>query len=429
MSDPTPNPPRRVHPALPGLAALAGATVLSQFIRAANGVIAPDLMRDFGFGPEAMGVLTGVFFAAFAVMQLPVGMSFDRFGVRRTIAAMMIVSVAGALVFAWAEALTGLVVGRTLMGLGLAGTLMAGFQVAARWFPQERFGRVAARYASVSALGNTLATAPFAAAVVTVGWRATFVAAAIGLGIAALCVGRWVRDSPVTVPRPRESLGQILGGVREAFGLPGFWPVATLSFTVLGVSLSVTALWAGPYLADVHGLDTVERGYVLMAVTSTAIAGTMFWGTLERWVDSRKRIAAMGGCTNVISLTLLTLWPSPSLPVATGLLVLFAFTASYGVGLTAHGRTLYPDRLMGRGMTAINFIMVVGIAAMQSATGVLIGLFGRSETGAAPEIAYRAVFLFLGLVTVGALLIYRRSPDSRVRATAAPAATQLKASG
>jgi multidrug efflux pump subunit AcrA (membrane-fusion protein) len=68
------------------LAALALATALSQFHRAALGVVGPELAADLGGGPGLLGAANAAFFLAIALAQVPVGLALDRIGPRRTVA-------------------------------------------------------------------------------------------------------------------------------------------------------------------------------------------------------------------------------------------------------------------------------------------------------------------------------------------------------
>jgi sugar phosphate permease len=55
---------------------------LSNFFRAANAVIAGDLMRDLGLSAADLGMMTSLFYAGFAAVQLPLGVALDRIGPR-----------------------------------------------------------------------------------------------------------------------------------------------------------------------------------------------------------------------------------------------------------------------------------------------------------------------------------------------------------
>src|ERR671911_701056 len=81
--------------------AVAGALlVIAQLHRAGGGVISSELNRTFGLGGAEIGVVIGIMSLASALAQLPMGLAFDRFGTRRTAAALALVALAGTLVFA-----------------------------------------------------------------------------------------------------------------------------------------------------------------------------------------------------------------------------------------------------------------------------------------------------------------------------------------
>ena len=73
---------------------------MSYLFRAVNQVIAPDLIADFDLGPGQLGRLTAAYLLGFTVFQLPLGLLLDRFGPRRVQAGLLLVSAAGAALFA-----------------------------------------------------------------------------------------------------------------------------------------------------------------------------------------------------------------------------------------------------------------------------------------------------------------------------------------
>ena len=94
--------------------------VLSQFYRAFLAVIAADLSRDLALGPAALGNLSAIWFATFALAQFPVGIALDRIGPRRTMAGLFLVAVAGAVLFSLATSFSTAAFAMSLIGIGLS---------------------------------------------------------------------------------------------------------------------------------------------------------------------------------------------------------------------------------------------------------------------------------------------------------------------
>ena len=389
------------------LAVLSAAFMASQFFRVSNAVIAPELMRTLSISSEAMGVITGTFFLAFGIMQIPTGMLLDRFGPRRTMSGLFVVAAAGSAVFATAGGVVGLAIGRALIGIGCAAGLMGMLVAIARWYPPERFARLSATAFVIGGAGVLFATTPLAAAAGAIGWRGAFWAmAAITLGFAAMLFAM-VRDAPPgqEVESARETFGEMLGGVRAVCANRQLWHVCAIQFVNYGSIIAIVGLWAGPYLNDVHGLQGVLRGNVLFVINFVMLAAVIGYGFLERKLRSRKRAIAGGSVASAAILLVLAFLPAIGPWPAVGLLVAFAATSAHVMLNHAHARAVLPDHLVGRGLTLQNVAVFFGVAAMQSATGFIVGRF--TEVGeAAPEIAYRSVFGFLALMIVVSLALY-----------------------
>jgi len=111
-------------------------------------------------------------------------------------------------------------------------------------------------------------------------------------------------------------------------------------------------------------------------------------------------------------LAALALLPKPPLAIAVVLLAAFCFFCAFGTVIVAQGRTLFPDRLAGRGVTTVNMAQCLGLTVRPALVGYIVEAFGNSD------LAYRVAF---GALAIGLALgagVYIRSRDS---ATALPA--------
>src|SRR5690349_5782976 len=117
-----------------GFVALTVAYVLSQFYRAFLAVLAPVLNAEIGATTDDLAFATGVWLAAFAALQLPVGYALDYFGPRRTSCGLVLAAL-GAAVFALAQGPTAVTVAMALIGAGCAPALMVSLYIFARIYP------------------------------------------------------------------------------------------------------------------------------------------------------------------------------------------------------------------------------------------------------------------------------------------------------
>ncbi len=395
--------------------ALCAAYFISQFYRTSIAVIAPDLARDLALSPEALGTVTGAFFLAFGATQIPLGIMLDRFGPRYTMAGLLLAAVAGSLVFAAADSLAILSLGRALIGVGCAGVFMGSVVVCARWFPPDRLATAAAVVLAIGGTGNLMAATPLAYAADHMGWRGAFVAMAGLALVMAGAVFAFVRDAPPDHPfhqRRRETLRDTLRGMREVLGNPRLPYIALMAFVAYSTMATVLTLWAGPYLADVHGLDGIARGNVLLLPSIGLIAGPLFYGPLDRLLDTRKWLVVGGALSTTAVLLALALVPQPPLWLAVLLLTMLGFIGTYSIMIMTHGRASFPERLVGRAVTIVNFANFTGVAVMQFAVGAIVGTFEATD-GAAPEAAYRLAFGFLATTLIVALVFYIQVGDAK----------------
>jgi predicted MFS family arabinose efflux permease len=395
---------------------LATAYVASHFFRASNVTIGLDLMRDLAIGPEALGALTGAFFFGFAAMQIPCGFLFDRFGPRRSVAGMLILATTGGIIFTLAPSWPILLTGRVLMGAGFGVMLIGSMVVISRWFPPDRFSTLTAMVMSIGLLGNLAATTPLAWASQAVGWRAVFGAAVVFTALAAIIVWLVVRDAPSGHPflaRTPEPPRQMLKGLMEVLRNPRLKPILALNFCNYACTFTVQGLWGGPFLREVHGLSPIEAGNVLLIAVIAYQVGILAFGPLDRLLDTRKWIATGGSLVIISILATLTLASAPPIWVPIGAIVGIGFFSASSTMVMTHGRGIIPDRLIGRGIATINTFVMLGVACMQTLSGIIVGAFEPLADGARTETAYRALFGVLAVVLIVAVAIYSRSQDVR----------------
>ena len=395
-----------------GIAALAFAYLLSQFYRSFLAVLTPALEADLGTTNADLSFGSGAFFATFALSQFVIGVSLDRFGPRRTGAALLAVGGGGgALLFAAAVSPAMIAVAMALIGIGCAPVLMASLFIFAKTFSAARFAVLTSWFVGLGSLGNVIGAAPLAAAVEASGWRMVMAGLAITTLLTALAVATLVRD-----PAPDDTAGAVgagksgFAGFRELLSLRVLWPIIPLTTLNYAAAAGIRGLWAGPYLTEVHGADALTIGEITLFMAIAMVLGSFIYGPLDTLFRTRKWVVVAGNGISLATLGFLALHPGMGLQAATWMLMLVGVSGlSYGL-MMAHARAFFPPHLLGRGVTLMNFFSIGGVGLMQFATGVVVT---EAAVQGDAAVAYQAQFGFYALMLAAALAIYLFSRDAK----------------
>jgi MFS family permease len=153
---------------------LFGANTFNYVDRTALSVAGPILAKEFGFGPEILGVIFSCFFYSYIICILPMGLLIDRLGARTVITAGMFVWSVASTLTGMVTGLAGLIGARLFLGVGESSSYPAANRIIREWAPRNERGIMVAIFNAGSTAGS--AAGIFAAALLigAFGWRASF---------------------------------------------------------------------------------------------------------------------------------------------------------------------------------------------------------------------------------------------------------------
>lgn len=381
----------------------------SYLYRAVNAVVAPNLASDIGLSASELGLLTAAYLLGFAGFQLPLGVLLDRFGPRKVQATLVCVAASGALIFSFAEGIIGLIFARTLIGVGSAGGLMAGFKAVALWVPEPRRALANACIMAVGGLGIMTATVPAEFAIQHFGWRGMFAGLAALTLVVAAVIFTLVPNQPKK-PEP-EPIGAQIKSVIGIYADRAFWRLAPLVASTAGVHIGIQTLWAGPWLRDVGGLDRSSVAEQLGLMAIGFLAGTLLSGAVADWLGRRGvgLLTVMTGFIAIymaseIAIIMEVPWAVP--------FVWFVFGMVGQAGILAYPwlASYFGAHLAGRANTAMNLLVFSTAFISQSAIGFVIDLWPQTADGGYAREGYQAgfgIFLLLQIVALIWFLLNR----------------------
>ena len=363
---------------------------LAYLFRTINAAISPALASDFGLDAAETGLLASIYFLVFGLTQIPIGVLLDRLGPRRVQGVLLVIAAGGATLFGTASSFPELLVARAMIGLGVAGSLMAGLKAIVTWFPRERVALANGWMIMLGSLGAVTATAPTDWLLNYLGWRSLFEILTIGTvtvgGLIYMVVPERIADSEIaTSARKPLTLWSI-------YSDPRFLRIAPLSAACIGSSWALQSLWAAAWLTDVEGFDHHSRATQMFLMAVGLSLGALLLGAMAdrlRKLNIRTEVllAGVGALFIVAELALVLRIPLPSLlpwsivSIAGAATVLsFAVIADY-----------FPKEFAARANGALNLLHFGWAFTMQYGIGLVVEQW-PSQDGHYPVAAYQAAF-------------------------------------
>jgi len=393
--------------------------------RVAPGVIVKEIMQAFHATGAIVGLLSAMYFWAYAGFMIPAGMLIDGFGVRRVVAAGSVVMGLGTLVMSMADTDLALMTGRFLVGAGATVTFIGCLKIAADWFPASHFGTLSAVTATVGVLGALGGTVPLAALVAAAGWRRAFTVIAVLTFAGAAACFLFVRDHPGGAPPPASrgsSLGSVLRGVGKVLSNWHTWP-PFLTFFFAYSAISNLMLWAVPFLRDIHGLTNTKAAAYASAVAWALLVSAPLTGYLSDHVLRRRKLpyAALSACSLLLWLVFAT--TAGTLPLWGLAMMLFGMGVVGGAFVLTWpiGREVNPPHLAGTAVAVTNMAGFVGAALTQKYIGGVLdtGWTGIMADGARvyPAVAYTGAFkvcAIFAVIAAGTSLLLRETRGQNI---------------
>jgi predicted MFS family arabinose efflux permease len=302
----------------------------------------------------------------------------------------LLVAALGGVVFALAAGLPGLLMGRALIGLGVAVCFMSSLAAFALWFPLERMATLMGCMLLVGASGALSATKPVELAMRVIDWRMLFLAMSALAVCASLAIFLAVPEKPAAVRAgtQRRQLAVLAGILRNR----GFWSIGLAAIFVQAIALGLLGLWAGPWMRDVAGLDRAALAQELLFAAGAFGVGGVVCGTLSDGLARRgvpPLVTYLAGC---IACTVALI------PIALGygamslaLWILYMALSPSGTLAYPLLTARFPREMTGRVMTALNMFTFLLAFAVQYSVGAIIGLWPSTQGHYALD-GYRAAF-------------------------------------
>ncbi len=249
--------------------------------RAISAVLALPVMQALSLNADQFGFIASTYVLAFALTQPILGILLDQWGARRTQAALFCLGGIGIILFGLAHSTWLLAVGRTILGIGMAGGLMAAFKAITSSVAKQHIPFYNGVILAVGGLGALFATMPSKLIELHFGWRNLCFALGIATFIIAIIILLFApRDHHTGTIKAVGQRWQQIKGLQQVYKSHYFWRMMPLFTTTLGGFIAMQGLWLGPWLQHINHLTAINAANYLLvialAMTLGMISGGLF---------------------------------------------------------------------------------------------------------------------------------------------------------
>lgn len=320
------------------------------------GALGPELIHKYHMTQSQLIDITAAFPAAYLFLQIPAGVLVDRYGPRRVITLASMICAFGCYLFSHVESYYCLVIGRAMIGIGAAFSLVTCSKIASIWFCPRRFAFLFGLMIMIAFSGAFIGMRAVMPAIDFFGWEKAMLIAALLCFTLAILMALIIRDTNDGSEYKLEScqsMSMLLKEILIVMTSRRSWMLALFA-GLMFVPTTVIANWGPQFFTGKYLLSGYKAAQVTSWLFIGWIVGSPLSGYISDYLGKRTPVMfASAGATLLLSLILIL--PST---LDNTLLMLCVF----GLGVTSSGFALsftvlkesYSKDLVGAAMGFMN---------------------------------------------------------------------------
>lgn len=344
----------------------------------APSVISQPLADSLKVNAATVGIIVGIYFYTYGLLQIPVGILVDRFGPRRPLAIAALVAGIGNFLFAHVHSVVAAEILRVFIGAGAGFSFVTVLKIVSNWFPQKYFATLTGVTNVVGMIGAIFAEGPLGLLTNDFGWRGVSVFfGALGI-ILAVLIFYFVHDFPpgkktwtMRAGRKR-NLKKIWADVKTMFSSYDAWINAAYACLINITYVGFADLWGAQYLKEYYNIGTAEAGGIISFFYVATIPGGLFFGFISDYIRRRKLPMISAALLAVIVMPLIVYVPSMPKSLMILLIFLLGFAGSGNIIAYALGHDIRPPGSAGLSIGFVNTFLIGGSALFQPVIGYVL---------------------------------------------------------
>lgn len=380
---------------------------LQLFLQLSSGIIIGMIMKEMTLSGLVAGLLSSALYVVYTCLQIPVGSLFDRKETRILMTINVLLCGIGCLLLAQSHELTGLFLGRILIGTGSSFAFVGLAHILRQYFPLNRFAFMIGLSETLGFCVSVIGLISLGALITAWGWRGFITTIGIVAFILAyLCWALIPDESKSFTPLHHHKQQLFLILKNKTAWINGFF--VGLCFTIVTV---FGALWSVPFIQIKLACSLKQASFITaMFFLGTGLSCPLF-GLLSAKLSKRKPLMICSCLSTTFWLIVVIYVPMSDLFLMS--ISMFFVGLSCGAYMLAYtiANEISPPGALSTCAGFTNTLAVLTTPILQPLEGYMLDLCNKTHLYTLED--YHISFIILPLCTLTACVLVYFLPEKK----------------
>lgn len=338
-------------------------------LRVLPNILMDDIMARFHVNATAFGQFSGVYYLAYSLMHLPIGLALDRYGPKKVMPLCILLTVVGSLPLTYADTWIYPVLGRALIGIGSSAAILGTFKIVRLTFKEQHFARMLSLSVMIGLVGAIYGGGPVGYMCETLGEHMVIhIFAGMGVVLALITY--------LLMPQETEAIPKTFwADTKVALSNRKVLILCFSAGLMVGPLEGFADVWAAEFLKQVYHFDLDVAGYL----SSLIFVGMCFGAPVLSLIAEKTKAymatiigAGLVMCAGFIAL----LSGALTVPVMTVLFLVIGVCCAYQILSVYKASTYGPERVAGLTTAITNMITMSFGYGFHSIIGLVVSKWG-----------------------------------------------------
>lgn len=242
-------------------------------VRIIPGIVGEDLKSDLLINAEQFGLIGSLYVYAYALVQIPLGLTLDKFGIKKVLIASILICIIGCFLMSLAGNVYMLYSARFVIGIGSGASFLVSIKVVTDLLPEGKRGLLIGATLTMGTLSAIIFSRPVAVVSRYFGWADTcfYIAMAgfVVLGAAVLLIPSSVDGNKPAVPANEKEKRSFFSNLKT---------VLQNKYVLFYAVMSIGAYTPTTVLSDLWGPSFLKVKFHLENTQASSVNSTLFFG-------------------------------------------------------------------------------------------------------------------------------------------------------